>query len=190
MTRTLFLLPAVLATACSVGEVDIGGGSGTPDSGGGTDDINICADKGTPGTAHNHAAANGNLAGARSGAGCMATGGCHGISPGSSVFAFAGTVYKEAAGTTPQPGVVVRIFPGNGMKSLAKAVTDDAGNFYIAGNFTAFPYKTDVTACGTDAVAGGIRPMVSPIVANDANCNAGGTCHAVPGGTNAVFLAD
>ena len=89
MRTTLASLPILLATACSVGEYGVSMNMGG-DSGGG-DDRNKCVDKGTPGAAHMHAASGANPAGARSGLGCMAAGGCHGAQPGSSQFYAAGT---------------------------------------------------------------------------------------------------
>lgn len=190
MTRSFVLLPALLLAACSVGEygeTQMMGGDTMMN----TEDKNLCVNKGTPGTAYNHTTM---PTGPRAGMGCIAVG-CHltgNTGAGATAFAFAGTVYKDTNGTTPQPGVTVRIFAAGGKRSLAKAVSDSAGNFIIRGDFSAFPYETDVTGCGMDSVAQGIRPMLSPIARTDANCNAGGTCHqAAPQKTaTPVYLMD
>jgi hypothetical protein len=116
--------------------------------------------------------------------------GCHAVTGGASTpFAFAGTVYKETSAVTPAAGVTVRIFKAPSKKSLAEAVTDDAGNFVIRNPtmFMDFPYETHVTVCG---VGTAIRPMVTPIPQADANCNTGGSCHGAGGGQGAVYLAD
>jgi hypothetical protein len=117
---------------------------------------------------------------------------CHGPGGASTPFAFAGTVYKETAAVTAAVGVTVRIFAPDGMKSLVEAVTDNAGNFVIRNPamFASFPYETHVTACGASANVGGIRPMISPVAAADANCNVGGSCHGTAGTQGAIYLAD
>lgn len=183
MTRTLALLPILLA-ACDVGTYGETMQNSTDGSTMGTDDRNLCANKATPTAAYIHTGADGQAATSRAGMGCV-TAACHlPASPGAGApgFGFAGTVYKDLNGTTPQGGVTVRLFPsmGNTMKSVASAVTDADGNFYITDTtLTAFPYNTDVTGCGSDAVAMGIRVMVGAITRTEANCNAGGTCHQV-----------
>jgi hypothetical protein len=195
MSRSSIFFPiaALLGPAgCGVGE--FGPSNNMTTDGGGTNDRDLCAAKAAPGTPYMHTT---EPTGTRAGMGCIAAG-CHIPNSGTAAtaFAFAGTVYKDEAGTTAQPGVVVRIFntSGNTMKSIAQAVTDSAGNFVIrpaAGMFESFPYSTDVTACGTDAVAKGIRPMIAPIAKSDANCNGGGTCHVVPKVAGApIFLKD
>lgn len=181
----MVLLSALLG-ACSVGEVSLNDG-GT-DTGGGTPNRTVCEPRvGAPPPAHIHAAA---PADARSGLACIA-GGCHlasNLGAGAGAFAFAGTVYKATDGAAVAPGVTIRMFPRGGQTSLASAVTDAAGNFVIRGNFTAFPYETHVTACGTTP---DIRPMSGLIATqNEANCSNGGTCHGVPGGAAAVYMPD
>jgi hypothetical protein len=200
MTMSRFLLSAMLLTgsACTVGEVSIGqnnngtdGGNTGGDSGNQTSPRDVCSDRGTPGAAHVHVAA---PATNRAGIGCVAVG-CHlagQTGAGASPYAFAGTVYKQVGGTAPNPGAVVRIFkegPTGVFTKVTQGVADDAGNFRIAGNFTDFPYITDVSVCGADAPVMGIRPMIGPIGNANANCNGGAACHAVPG-TLAIWLAD
>ncbi|MBA3394300.1 MAG: hypothetical protein H0T89_16765 [Deltaproteobacteria bacterium] len=187
MTRSTVLLAILLAGACSVGEVDLGGG-GDGGTGDGTSAVerDTCAPLGTPGTAHNHTLSGANPAGPRSGAGCLGAG-CHGVvEPGSSRFAFAGTAYKDTGGATVAPGATIRVFKRGEKVVLGKAVTDTAGNFYITGNFTAFPYEVDVTACGS--TPSDIIPMIAPINSpGEANCSSSGNCHAIPG-TRAIYI--
>jgi hypothetical protein len=184
MTRSLVLLPSLFVAACGVGEY--GMTMQMSDGQNSTDDRDICVQRGTPGQAHNHAVAGANPAGPRSGLGCLAAGGCHGAQPGSSVFTVAGTAYKEMGGTTVTGGATVRLFVPGTKKSIAKTVTDDAGNFYLQSPVT-FPsagLEVDITACGSTP---DIIPMVSPIRANEANCASSQACHAIPG-PRAVYL--
>jgi len=181
MKSSMALLSALLC-ACTVGEpprTDGGGNAG--------DDKNVCEARATAiPQAHNHAAT---PTGARARTGCLDAG-CHAATGGSTPFAFAGTVYKESSGTTLVAGATVRIFKAGNNKSLAEAVTDDAGNFYIRNPemFTAFPYITHATVCG---VSQEIRLMNTPIAdAGTANCNAGTSCHGPAGSAGAIFLAD
>jgi len=147
------------------------------------EDRNVCVNRvAAPAAPHDH----GGGAAARARQGCQDAG-CHDAATGTRAFAFSGTVYKETSAVMPSAGATVRIFkPGNN-KSLASAVTDTAGNFYIKGSFTDFPYLTDVTACGTTTT---IRPMIAMIAAGDANCNLGGSCHGAAGNQGAVYLGD
>lgn len=188
MTRSTVLLPILLAGACSVGEVDLGGGGGDGGGGDGTSAVerDICAPRGTPGAARNHAVSGANPAGPRSGVGCLATGGCHGAQPGSVVFAFAGTAYTDLAGSAVAPGATVRVFKRGEKVVLGKAITDTAGNFYISGAFTAFPYEVDITACGS--TPSDIIPMIGTINSpGEANCSSSGNCHAIPG-TRGIYI--
>ena len=181
MTRSLVLIPMLVA-ACSVGEY--GESSGGDAMGG--DDRNRCVQPvATPAAAYVHTA-NGGDATPRAGQSCIAAG-CHAAGQAGGEFAIAGTIYKDLNGTQPQPGVTVRIFPVGGNKSVASVVTDSAGNFIFRGNYKAFPYITDVTGCGKDSVAVGIRPMIGSINAADISCNKAG-CHIAPGSMPAYLL--
>ena len=179
MTRLTVLLP--ILASCSVGTY----GESQPNTDGnpgGGDDRDLCVQKAaTPAAAHNHAAAGANPAGPRAGTGCMAVGGCHGAQPGSVQFTIAGTAYKEVTNpTTPAAGATVRLFMPGTKKSIAKTVTDDAGNFYLQTPVT-FPsggLEVDITACGSSP---DIIPMVAPIRANEGNCSSSDSCHIVPG---------
>jgi hypothetical protein len=124
--------------------------------------------------AHPHLAGGGTNAGLN----CMVDG-CHlpnnpGVNaPG---YQFAGTVYK-ADGTTPSPGVTVRVNSG---AMTVMAISDVAGNFHImAGSLAgAFTATSDVTACPT------VTAMVTQLMGGNgggAGANACNLCH----GTNA-----
>ena len=175
----MYLLTILFGTACSVGEYGMTM-QGTDGMGGG-DDRDICVPKAaTVSPAHNHAAAGGNPAGSRAGLGCIAAGTCHGPGGPTSVFTAAGTAYKEVTNpVTAAGGVTVRFFPRGGKKSLAKVVTDDAGNFYTSAALT-FPVETDITACGSTPSE--IIPMVAPLVGQaEGNCSSSAACHLIPG---------
>lgn len=101
-------------------------------------------------------------------------------------FAFAGTAYKSAAGAAVAPGATIRVFKRGEKVVLGKAVTDTAGNFYITGAFTAFPYEVDITACGS--TPSDIIPMIGTINSpGEANCSSSGNCHAIPG-TRGIYI--
>lgn len=177
MTRPVSLLLPLLG-ACLVGQAPE-----KPDTG----DRTVCEDRvATVAKAYDHG---GMPAGPRSQMACMDTG-CHAVvGGGARAFAFAGTVYKETSAMTPVGGVTVRIYKKGETKSLAKAVTNDAGNFVIDNPdmFMDFPYETLVTACGASTE---IRLMAGPIAVEGANCNAGGGCHGTGGTQGAIYLSD
>jgi hypothetical protein len=177
MMRSMTLLFALLG-ACVVGQ-----SPDKPDDG----DRTICEDRAaTVQQAYMHSSM---PTGTRAQMACMDAG-CHSAVGGTATaFAFAGTVYKETSAQTAVGGVTVRIFKKGGTKSLAEAVTNDAGNFVInnPGMFTDYPYETHVTACGTSVE---IRPMAGPIPAESANCNAGGGCHGSGGTQGAIYMPD
>ncbi len=191
MTRSLVLLPILFSGACSVGSYGevMNMTDGTMMGG---DDRDICVAKlGTPAAAHNHTVlgAGGTpatAAGPRSGVGCLAAGGCHGASPGSTVFSVAGSAYKSLAGTTASAGLTVRLYMPGTKKSIAKVNTDAAGNFYLSTpvTFPAGGLEADITGCGSSP---DIIPMISPIRANEANCSSSTSCHIVPG-PQAIYL--
>lgn len=185
MLRSPLKLSALLLLvgACSVGEVS--DGSGGDGGGSGSGNRAVCVDRvaGPPG-AYQHTTA---PTGDRAGMGCIAVG-CHltgSVGAGAGPMAFAGTAYTAITGGTPAAGATVRVFSVGGTTPVATAITDTAGNFIIRGNFTAFPYETDITACGSTP---DIKAMLGQIVTGTGpNCNGGGTCHVQPG-TNAVYI--
>jgi hypothetical protein len=120
--------------------------------------------------------------------GCMDAIGCHnaglGLGSGAPEYSYAGTVYTDAAGTTPAAGSTVFITSAGTTKKL---IADAAGNFFIEPLLLAAPANqtltnTTATNCPT------ITPMVGGLVAGQGNCNQGGTCHGkVDGGTEGVI---
>lgn len=125
--------------------------------------------------------------GPRAGTACVA-GGCHlegQLGAGATALAFAGTIFKEAAGSTAAGRVTVRLFKPFQDTALASATTDDAGNFVIRGSFAAFPYQIDATACGAQIP---LRPMSSELGASDHSCSASGICHG--GSEGPIVFAD
>ena len=157
--RRLAVLLTALLVACDVGSVVQG--TGTDGGGSGSADA--------PGAAPAHMHAN-PLDGAsnpsNAGHDCMAAN-CHGtVTPGAGAnqYAFAGTVYTAAGGTTGAAGVTVHV-------GTLSTVSDQAGNFYYPATTITFPVNTDVTS----------KSMATPI--NVGSCN-GSSCHQNPGGTS------
>lgn len=182
MTRSVSLLLPLLGAGL-LGACLVGQGPEKVEDG----DRTVCEDRVTTiATAYSHS---GMPMGPRSQMACQDAG-CHAaVGGGARAFAFSGTVYKETSAVTPLGGVTVRIFKKGGTKSLAEAVTNDAGNFVIdnPAMFTEYPYETHVTGCG---VSMEIRPMAGPIPIESANCNAGGGCHGAGGSQGAIYLSD
>ncbi len=188
MMRSMVPLFALLG-ACTVGEAPGSDGGG---SGGGSNTRNVCVDRmATPTAAYNHTTA---PTGPRAGLTCLDAA-CHipAGGGGSTPFAFAGTVYKDAGAQAPAAGVAVRIFKGDSNPNddvpLATAITDSAGNFVIRnpGDFGNFPYDTHVTACGSNPEQ---KPMLSAVTAAEANCNIAGSCHGAGGTAGVIDLPD
>jgi hypothetical protein len=103
---------------------------------------------------------------------CMQNG-CHG-SGEAPAFLIGGTVYKDYAGTTPNPGVQIRVLDSSG--NSASTTSDSNGNFYIRAGQGGVAFPAIVGA--RDATT--TRPMVTQLTGNMGSCNQGG-CH-VPGG--------
>jgi len=108
------------------------------------------------------------------GANCL-SGGCH--AGGEHSFAFAGTVYKDAAGTTALPGATVTITVGTTNYTL---VSDSLGNFYMGGLPSTSTYKSHVT--GPSGV-----PINMSTQPNNAGCN---SCHNPSGGSTGRIFAN
>src|SRR6188474_2100175 len=132
--RIALLFSAVLASACTVGDVskpNAGIDGGQKDAGPSSDGAptgNGCQDRLLPaGAANLHIAGGGTNAGLN----CMASG-CHlnnATGPGAAAYQFAGTVYKPG-GTTPSAAAVVQVTGSNGTRATP-VYTDDAGRFFI-----------------------------------------------------------
>jgi hypothetical protein len=88
-------------------------------------------------------------------------------------FFAAGTVYKDAAGTTPAAQVEVRVRSANG--NAVRAYTDAVGNFFITNSAASGAGVTLPALVGArDATV--VRPMISTIssgACNTAACHAG-----------------
>jgi hypothetical protein len=91
--------------------------------------------------------------------------GCHSAGGAATPFAFAGTVFKDVAGTIPAVGVEIRVRAPDG--GALSAYTDQDGNFYQAAS-VGFPANVGVRSA-TNA-----RLMMAP--PPDGGCNAS-QCH-------------
>jgi len=189
ISRIASLAALVVVSACDVGS--FGMSMGDDDDTG--IDISVCKDRlATPATAHPHTAPVVATDPSNSGQSCVSAN-CHLASaPGAGAPAYqaGGTLYSDAAGTTPNAGAWIR------MKSATKTietVTDAAGNFWFQAPNTLDPpvsYQTAATFCGgtmaVDAVAAGVTKMIAPIASG--NCNSS-SCHGkVAGATNVLYL--
>jgi hypothetical protein len=106
---------------------------------------------------------------------CMS---CHGPAGRATEFAFAGTVYANAAGTAPAARVEVRVRDVTG-KTLS-AYTDADGNFYFPLN----PSGDLVFPVLTGARIGASTELMAGSIANG-NCNG---CHTGGGGTARIHV--
>jgi len=160
-------LIAVFALAsCDVGSVL--GQSGT-DGGDGA----ACINAATPGPTHVHAAGGTSNVGLA----CIASG-CHlegNMGTGATAFAFAGTLYTSAAGTSILSGATIQVKSGT---ETLSAVSDLDGNFVLRGTLT-FPATTVATQCPS------LIPMIGSLSAGGGNCN---NCHRPGGVTTPVYL--
>jgi len=175
MTRITVIVASVLLAACDVGTVlshngtDGGGGGGDTGGSGGSN----CEALVSPAPADHHNA----------GMGCMTAAGCHnaglGLGAQAPEYSYAGTVYKDAAGTQPYAGATILVTLGGVTKKL---IAGDQGNFQITPGLLAAP-TTQATANTHGNVCPSVTgTMAGALVAGGGNCNAGGTCHG-PGGT-------
>lgn len=175
--RCLFVVSTLVMAGCVVGEVpsDPGPGSGSGDA---------CVDR----LADPQIQAHVHTAGATTNAGtaCL-NAGCHNPgAPGAGAppYQFAGTVYK-VDGVTPNAGITVRVKGSN--NALATAISDSAGNFHVDANTLPmpFPSTTEGTVCPSTT------KMITPLAAQDGDCNRGG-CHAAAGqvGQGPILVMD
>jgi len=91
--------------------------------------------------------------------------GCHVAGGAATPFAFAGTAFKDVAGTIPAAGVEIRVRAADG--TAASAYTDEDGNFYHAAAI-AFPASAGVRNATSSHVMMGMPP--------DGGCN-NAQCH-------------
>lgn len=91
--------------------------------------------------------------------------GCHVAGGAATPFAFAGTAFKDVAGTIPAVGVEVRVRAADG--GAVSAYTDQDGNFYQATTI-AFPATVGVRNATSSGAMMGMPP--------DGGCNSA-QCH-------------
>jgi hypothetical protein len=160
MIRTAIVSIFLAAAACDVGELpnltgDGGGGGG---DGSGSDCEPISAN--IPSGHHNDGMA------------CIVAG-CHlpgNTGAGAPEWSYAGTVYKDPAGTMPYPGATIIITMG-GMTQ--KIIAGDNGNFFISPDQLAAPDNA-MTANTRGSACPTTRPMVGALTQGGGNCN---NCH-------------
>jgi mono/diheme cytochrome c family protein len=103
---------------------------------------------------------------------------CHGAAGPAPRFGFAGTIYKDTAGTKPASSVQVRIIDANN-KALA-TFTDADGNFFIpfaTSGAIAFPVKGGARDADTTKLMKG--------TATNGNCN---SCHRAGGASTPLAV--
>jgi hypothetical protein len=95
-------------------------------------------------------------------------------------WAFGGTLYADAAGTSRVVGAEVRVTGSDG-STVAKAFSDQDGNFWIT-------YVAPLPAGSRVGVRNGskIMNMAGAVGPNEAGCNQAGSCHG--GGAGKVYL--
>jgi hypothetical protein len=104
---------------------------------------------------------------------------CHGPAGGETEFVVGGTVYKDYKGTTPAPGVEVRVVDAVG--TAMSVYTGTNGNFYLnagrrdGGGAVTYPVTVGVRD-GTTT-----RPMVTAITSAAMGSCASAGCHIVGG---------
>lgn len=126
---------------------------------------------GQPGRAAPAKAANPAHNGDASGKDCIVAG-CH-----QGGWAFGGTLYSDAAGTTGVAGAEVRISAADGTE-FAKTFSDADGNFWI--DYVApIPANSRV---GVRTADGKKMNMAGTIGAGQAGCSQAGTCHGATAG--------
>ncbi len=174
------VIVSVLIAGCDVGSVLTHNGNPDGNNGGdsGSNGSNCQNLVSPPPTDHHNA-----------GMGCMTAVGCHnaalGLGAAAPEYSFAGTIYRDAAGTSPYSGATILV-TANGMTK--KLISGDQGNFQItpilmAAPTTAAPANTHASVCpNTDAV------MTGSLITGNGNCNAGGTCHGAGGTQGKIRL--
>lgn len=189
MTRIAVILSLVFAAACDVGSVvsnNQGGPDGSvtggPDSGSnaGSNCEAVRTDTANLPNGHHNA-----------GMTCM-TAGCHLIGnagAGAPEYSFAGTLYKDTAGTQPYPGATVIVTVGGMTYKIVTSATGNAGpgagNFFIPKALAPPPSAamtgtTSASACPTTTA------MAENLVDNGGNCN---NCHRTGGTTLPLYVS-
>jgi hypothetical protein len=102
--------------------------------------------------------------------------GCHGSAVAASPFLIGGTVYTDYKGTTPAPGVEVRIVDAAG--NATSTYTGPEGNFYImSANAGGVAFPAVIGARNSTTT----RPMITALTASLGSC-AQAPCHIQGGG--------
>lgn len=167
-----------LLAACDVGNVRDARRTDGGDLGG-DDDDDVDSGPGTPGPDAGEAAACrepvNDVGGGEHNAGqaCIA---CHAADDGPD-FTLAGTLYGDAAGTTPLAGATIIAVDADG--ATVEMVTRQNGNFWTSEPL-AFPVHVVATSCPD------VAPMAGAVAA-PGDCNAGG-CHAAGAPSGRVHL--
>lgn len=159
-----FVLVTMLCSACDVGSVLTASG----------DASGICENLVTPPGDHHNA-----------GMGCMTSAGCHstvGTGAAAPAYSYAGTVYRDAAGTQPYPGATILVTLGGTTKKL---IAGNLGNFQITPAELAAP-----TAAATAQTTATVCPAASVMqtklqAAGDGDCN---NCHRPGGMTDRIHI--
>lgn len=159
------MLPAmVLWTACDAGSV-------LPDS-----TISGACEKlvsPAPGDHHN------------AGMGCMSTAGCHNaatLGGGAPPYSYAGTVYRDAAGTQPYPGATILITMGG---TTTKLIAGTMGNFQISPQDLAAPTTAGGAMSSASACPSTVSMMTTALPAGPADCN---SCHKADGTPGRIHI--
>lgn len=164
------VISSLILAACDVGEIP---GTG-PDGGGGGSDSGsnnvVCETINATPPDGNH----------NPGLGCRSNAGCHnagtGLGPNAPEWAYAGTIYKDQAGTMPYAGATIFVTLGG---TTQKAISATNGNFWIEaallpGPSAAMTGTTKASACPDT------MPMATILSAGGGDCN---NCHRSSGGT-------
>lgn len=159
------MLPAmILWTACDPGSV-------LPDS----NTTTACEKLVSPAPGDHHNA----------GMGCMTAAGCHNpatLGGGASPYSYAGTVYRDAAGTQPYPGATILISMGGVTKKL---VAGTMGNFQISPQELAAPATEGAAMASASACPQTVSMMTTPLPAGVADCN---SCHNADGTPGRIHI--
>jgi len=170
---------SVCLLACDVGTYTGAVGGGGPDGGGGGGDGSgsgvVCENiSATPPDGHHNP-----------GQTCIAAG-CHlqgQTGTNAPAWSYAGTLYKEAAGTNPFPGATILVKLGGTEK---KVITATNGNFwFVPGAAGLDPPTNTATANAKASGCPDTTPMVGALVQGGGNCN---NCHKIGGTTSPIHL--
>lgn len=93
-------------------------------------------------------------------------------------FTLSGTLYANAAGTTPMVGASITV--QDAMGKTFDMVSQQNGNFYTSQSVT-FPVTVTASSCPD------VKPMVAKVAATGAGCNMSG-CHTPGAGAGAINL--